>query len=110
MGSERARSIHLPLEAYLSVGEFNCFSVDWEIGAGTINYITARNRVGEVGAHVGKFLKNLIILNHISLFEFSSELIDFLNLETNVPFSQVTVIGHSLGGHGKVLQLFLKKT
>ena len=57
MGSERARSIHQPLEAYLAVGNFNCFSIDWGIGAGTINYITARNRVGEVGAFVGKILQ-----------------------------------------------------
>lgn len=70
MGSERARSIHMPLEAYLQVGEFNCFSVDWEIGAGTINYITARNRVGEVGAFVGqcktinKLPTTITFLNH----------------------------------------------
>ena len=51
----------MPIDSYLSVGEFNCIAVDWDLGAATINYITARNRVGEVGARIGKFISYYFI-------------------------------------------------
>lgn len=35
--------------AYLRAADLNVVVVDWSVGANTINYITARNRVSEVG-------------------------------------------------------------
>jgi len=63
--------------AFLNRGDFNVFTVDWGLGAGTINYILARNRVNEVGQVVAQF-------------------IDFLQA-FGLPYSSVSVIGHSLG-------------
>lgn len=40
-------------DAYLRAGEFNVIVVDWGAGAQTINYISARNRVNEVGPLLG---------------------------------------------------------
>lgn len=53
------------------------FTVDWGLGAGTPNYILARNRVNEVGQVLARF-------------------IDFLN-EYGLNFSLIGVLGHSLG-------------
>lgn len=58
-------------------GDFNVFTVDWGLGAGTPNYILARNRVNEVGQVVGQF-------------------IDFLNVN-GMPFNRILISGHSLG-------------
>lgn len=44
----------LSTAAYLELGEFNVVVADWGLGAQTINYITARNRVGPVGNFIGK--------------------------------------------------------
>lgn len=63
--------------AFLNRGEFNMFTVDWGLGAGTPNYILARNRVNEVGLVVAQF-------------------IDFLNVN-GMPFSRIGITGHSLG-------------
>lgn len=52
--------------------------VDWNAGASTINYVTARNRVGDVGRFVGRF-------------------IDLCHLHGFVQFPNLHVIGHSLG-------------
>jgi len=57
----------------------NYFLVDWGAGSNTINYITARNRVNEVGAVLAQY-------------------IDWLNVR-GVPFSAVTIVGSSLGAH-----------
>lgn len=53
-------------------------TVDWSVGAGTINYITARNRVAEVGNFMARF-------------------IDFLHAQSLIQFQNLHVIGHSLG-------------
>lgn len=53
-------------------------AVDWNAGADTINYITARNRVGETGEFVGRF-------------------IDFCHLHGFLQFENLHAIGHSLG-------------
>jgi pancreatic triacylglycerol lipase len=66
--------------AYFSRGNYNCFTVDWSAGAQTINYITARNRVGETGVVAGQF-------------------IDWLVAETGMDINTVLVLGHSLGAH-----------
>jgi hypothetical protein len=65
--------------------EFGCLilglkmiTVDWSVGAGTINYVTARNRVSEAGAVVGR-------------------MIDFLHENNYVRFQDLNIIGHSLG-------------
>ncbi|XP_037024546.1 lipase member H-like [Bradysia coprophila] len=63
--------------AYINRGDFNVFTVDWGAGAGTINYVLARNRVNEAGHVVAQF-------------------IDFLNVN-GLPFSRIGVLGHSLG-------------
>jgi len=63
--------------AFLNRGDFNVFTVDWSVGAGTPNYILARNRVNEVGQVVAQF-------------------IDFLNVY-GLPNSRVGMTGHSLG-------------
>lgn len=61
-------------------GAFNVITVDWGVGANTINYIAARNRVNEVGPLTARFL-------------------DFLNLSGGMSFDTLSVIGHSLGAH-----------
>jgi pimeloyl-ACP methyl ester carboxylesterase len=66
--------------AWLDRISCNVFTVDWGAGASTINYVTARNRVPAVAAVVAEF-------------------IDWVHAQTNTPFSAVSVIGHSLGGH-----------
>lgn len=53
-------------------------TVDWSLGGTTLNYITARNRVGDVAEVVANF-------------------IDFLHLHNMVRFPELHVIGHSLG-------------
>ena len=54
-------------------------AVDWTAGGNTLNYITARNRVGEVARVMGSF-------------------IDFLHSFELIRFSELHIIGHSLGG------------
>lgn len=66
--------------AYLQRGSFNVIVVDWGEGANTINYISARNRVNEVGPLVGQFINNAVNSNGLQL-------------------SNTYIIGHSLGGH-----------
>ena len=70
----------LSTEAYLRRGNFNVIVVDWGAGAQTINYISARNRVNEVGPFVATF-------------------IDFLDLNGFINFDRLNVVGHSLGAH-----------
>lgn len=65
--------------ALLNRVDCNYFLVDWGAGSNTANYITARNRVNEVGAVVAQY-------------------IDWINVR-GVPFSAVTIIGSSLGAH-----------
>ena len=66
--------------AYLDSGMFNVIMVDWSRGAGTINYLSARNRVGPVGVVVAGFLRNLVEA-------------------TGADLRDVSLIGHSLGAH-----------
>lgn len=54
--------------------------VDWSVGAGTINYITARNRVGLVADVLSNFL-NFLVNNGFT------------------DMSRVSIAGHSLGAH-----------
>ena len=79
-GSQDSPSIVGPRDAYLQRGDFNVIGVDWAEGAQTINYITARNRVPDVGAFVARF-------------------IDVLHAGGFTNFNQVQVMGHSLGAH-----------
>lgn len=53
-------------------------TVDWSIGGNTINYITARNRVGDVA----------VVINRLITFLFS---------HNYIRFEELHVIGHSLG-------------
>lgn len=66
--------------AYLRSYDVNVIVVDWGLGANTINYITARNRVPEVGG---------LIANYI----------DFLHEHNMLDFGRLYVIGSSLGAH-----------
>ena len=65
--------------AFLNKGEYNVIVVDWERGANTPIYSTARNRVSNIGVVLAQF-------------------IDFLN-GRGLAFSRVDIIGHSLGAH-----------
>lgn len=67
-------------QQYLNLGNFNVIVVNWGAGAITPNYVLAQSRVDDVGNVVANF-------------------IDFLNMYTGIPFSSVSVIGHSLGAH-----------
>ena len=53
---------------------------DWSIGANTINYVTARNRVPEVADVLARFL-------------------DFLVSNGFTQMNRVNIAGHSLGAH-----------
>lgn len=53
-------------------------TVDWSVGADTINYVTARNRVNEAGRVVAQFT-------------------DFLHENGLLRFADTHFIGHSLG-------------
>lgn len=66
--------------AFINRGEFNVIVVDWGVGSQTANYIAARNNINQVGPHVARF-------------------VDWLNQAGGMGFNQVSVIGHSLGGH-----------
>lgn len=54
-------------------------TVDWSLGGSTINYITARNRVGAVADVIAGFM-------------------EFLYVTGRVRFPELHIIGHSLGG------------
>lgn len=58
----------------------NFIAVNWEAGSNTINYISARRRVNNVGPHVSRF-------------------IEFLQSFGQVDLEDIIVIGHSLGAH-----------
>ncbi|XP_075159004.1 phospholipase A1-like [Haematobia irritans] len=66
-------------EAYLSKDNYNVISVDWNAYS-ELNYISARAKVPIVGEDVAEF-------------------IDFLNQKFGMSFSNLVVIGHSLGAH-----------
>jgi pimeloyl-ACP methyl ester carboxylesterase len=70
-----------PTESYLQLGNFNVIQIDWSIGAGTANYITARNRVPLVADVIANFLNNLVNNGFINSME------------------RVSIGGHSLGAH-----------
>ncbi|XP_019933424.2 pancreatic lipase-related protein 2 [Aedes albopictus] len=66
--------------AWLTRGDFNVITVDWGVGAITINYPFARARVHSVGSVVSTF-------------------INFLNSNTGIDLSRLSIAGHSLGAH-----------
>jgi hypothetical protein len=67
--------------ALLNAYDVNVIVVDWGIGAQTLNYISARNRVLEVGPFVGRYINFLVSNNFLTSYE------------------KVNIIGHSLGAH-----------
>jgi pancreatic triacylglycerol lipase len=79
-GSENSTPHEQMRNAYFMRGNFNCFTVDWAAGAQTINYITARNRVGVTGEVVGQFIL-------------------WLESQAGMSLDSVLVLGHSLGAH-----------
>jgi pancreatic triacylglycerol lipase len=66
--------------AYMSRGGFNYIAMDWTAGSNTLNFITARNRVGITGATLARF-------------------VEFLNSAGGMNFNSLSIIGHSLGAH-----------
>ncbi|XP_062533316.1 pancreatic triacylglycerol lipase-like [Armigeres subalbatus] len=66
--------------SWLSRGDFNVITVDWGVGAITINYPFARARVMSVGSVVSSF-------------------INFLRTSAGIQFHSVSIAGHSLGAH-----------
>ena len=67
--------------AYLRRNDFNVVVVDWGVGANTINYISARNRINEVAPIVAR-------------------MIDFLHQNGFISaFNRLNIAGHSLGAH-----------
>lgn len=66
--------------AYFAAGQFNVIEVDWSAGAGTINYLGARNRVGPTGGVV-------------------ANLVRLISESAGVDLSRFTLVGHSLGAH-----------
>lgn len=67
-------------DEYLANGDHNVVVVDWSAGAQTINYISARNRVGITGGTIALFL-------------------DDLHRAGLLNFANTFVVGHSLGSH-----------
>jgi pancreatic triacylglycerol lipase len=65
--------------AYLARGDFNCISIDWGVGAASINYIAARNNVDPAG-------------------ELAAEFMEFM-LTQGADYNRMVVVGHSLGAH-----------
>ncbi|XP_052892536.1 pancreatic triacylglycerol lipase-like [Anopheles moucheti] len=65
---------------YLGVGEFNVIAVDWGVGAQTVNYIAARNRVASVGDMISRMVNTLVSASGTSR-------------------NNIYLIGHSLGAH-----------
>jgi pimeloyl-ACP methyl ester carboxylesterase len=65
---------------FLALANHNVIVVDWGAGAQTPNYLTARNRVGDVGAAVARMMDELVGAGLSA-------------------FSRINVVGHSLGGH-----------
>ena len=79
-GSGSARVNTAVHRALFEVGDFNCITVDWSAGAGTANYISARNRVGPTGVVAANLLR-------------------MISETTGADVSTMSAIGHSLGGH-----------
>ncbi|XP_055598369.1 pancreatic triacylglycerol lipase-like [Uranotaenia lowii] len=67
-------------DAWMRRGNFNVITVDWGVGANTINYPIARARVHAVGATTAAF-------------------IGFLIAERGISPNSISIAGHSLGAH-----------
>ncbi|XP_076637861.1 phospholipase A1-like isoform X2 [Colletes latitarsis] len=78
MNSHLAKSVTLVRDAFLQHGDYNVIAVDWSTIAKT-PYIWASNRVLEVAKYI-------------------SSMINFLETQ-GMDVSQLTIVGHSLGGH-----------
>lgn len=66
--------------AWLTRGDFNVITVDWGVGAITMNYPFARARIMSVGSVVSSF-------------------INFLRSNSGIAFNSISIAGHSLGAH-----------
>lgn len=71
------------VEVLLDHHDYNVIVVDWSAGAQTSNYVLAVQRVPVVGVVVARFL-------------------DFLATSGEMQFSQLVVIGFSLGGKSRL--------
>jgi len=78
-GSGNERLNTYSARGFHQIGEHNMIAVDWSLGADTINYITARNRVVPVAEVIAGF-------------------IDFLHEHNMLRFEETQVMGFSLGG------------
>lgn len=68
------------IQQNLEHGDYNMIAVDWSAGAGTLDYIAARDRVRETGTLLAQLIDRMVIAGLIDL-------------------KRLTLIGHSLGGH-----------
>ncbi|XP_063545335.1 pancreatic triacylglycerol lipase-like [Cydia strobilella] len=68
------------IPAFLAAEDVNVISVDWSVGAGTINYLAAVTNTVTSGESVANF-------------------INWLMASTGTTPEQIHIIGHSLGGH-----------
>lgn len=66
--------------ALFAIGNFNVIQVDCSVGAGTINYVSAANRIPATAAVI-------------------RDLLEMMTEASNVDHSTTTLIGHSLGAH-----------
>lgn len=71
----------LTTAGYLRSYDVNVIVVDWAIGANTINYISSRLHVPNVGAHVASFLDTMLDAGFF------------------IDYSRISIVGHSLGAH-----------
>lgn len=67
----------------LALYDFNILFIDWSEGSRTITYVQARNRVRPVGQFLGSYL-------------------DFLSENGLIDYTQLTVVGFSLGGENAI--------
>lgn len=65
--------------AWLQSNNHNVVVVDWSEGAGSLNYLTSRNRVGPTGQSIARFIDWLHQNGHL------------------VNFNRLVIAGHSLG-------------
>jgi pancreatic triacylglycerol lipase len=66
------------IQEYLNLGDFNCIMVDWSRGAGTLDYIAARNRLYDVATFTALF-------------------VEFLFRKDYLHIDHLHIVGHSLG-------------
>lgn len=76
------------IPAFLDNGDFNLIAIDWNAGAGTINYITAAANTRPTGEFVATF-------------------VDFMHENGFINFNTLKLVGFSLGGNFECVRIFI---